>query len=63
MQRAKTFLRVSTIKVAFQMRFVEVKRKLSICNFLYQLITNLNEFEFFIDIGFEEMLDLIVNSQ
>ena len=34
MQRAKTFVRVSTIKMAVQMRFVEAKRKLFMCSFL-----------------------------
>ena len=36
-QSRKTFLRVSSMKMAFQMRFVEAKRKLSMCSFLKSL--------------------------
>ena len=32
-QSRKTFLRVSSMKMAFQMRFVEAKRKLFMCSF------------------------------
>ena len=34
LQSAKTFLRVSSMKMAFQMRSVEAKRKLCMCSFL-----------------------------
>ena len=34
LQNRKTFLRVSSMKMAFQMRFVEAKRKLFMCSFL-----------------------------
>ena len=42
-QSHKTFLRVSSMKIAFQMRFVEAKRKLSMCSFFEAVFNDVKD--------------------